>query len=104
MSIELLKVFSIARELDEMGLTDVALDVIFSGFDVAFKNGDFDEIDRAIRTFHPDSYSVDIIIGVFSATLPGIGKLKRRREFVDKCKDYLVSIGELEDGLLDGLE
>src|ERR1700742_2348282 len=96
-------VFKQVYNLDKAGRTDAALDELYDFIDEEFKDGYFKLIDDLLSWIDTDSYSINILIGLLSATLPAKTKLPNRKAFYDRVESTLGKRNELESGLLNGL-
>lgn len=93
-----------ARRLDEHGQTDFALDLIFDQIDEMLLAGQFDRVDQLLKDTMTNDYSVEVLLGTLTATLPAKAKLPGRVDFFQRAKQTLESRGEPYDSLLVGLE
>lgn len=93
-----------AQRLDGLGQTDVALDLIYDQIDERFRLGKFAEVDQMLANLDVTVYSIDLLLGVLTASLPGRSRLLNRPAFFSKVQETLRQRGELEEGLLTGLE
>jgi len=80
------------------------LDEIYSWADDLMKAGRFQYLDMAIATFHPEDMTTDNLLGVLTATLPARSRLPSRKAFYEATERVLTARGEMEPGLLKGLE
>lgn len=92
-----------ADRLDRQGHTDLALDLIYESTDRFMRAGAFSELDALLATTSPDTLSLDLLLGVLTATLPAKSRLPTRDSFLAKVEETLRGRGEYEDGLLAGL-
>jgi hypothetical protein len=93
-----------ANRLDKHGRIDAALDLIYEKIDSLLRGGDFAEVDSILSRVETKSLSVDLLLGLLTSTLPARTKLPSRREFFARVEGEITERGELEDGLLTGLE
>lgn len=93
-----------AVRLDKHGHTDAALDLIYDAADDMMARGDFGRLDELLRDADVDQMSVDVLIGLLTATLAGKSRLPSRKNLFDRIVNRLESRGEMEEGLLVGLE
>jgi hypothetical protein len=93
-----------ARRLDASGQTDFALDIIFDQIDEMLLAGQFDRANQLLIDTAIDEYSVELLLGILTATLPAKDRLPERAEFFRRVEETLRSRGELKDGLLVGLD
>lgn len=94
----------LADRLTVCGQVDAALDLIFERVDEMFVNGRFEECDRVLQSVPVSEYTADTLIGLLTATLPAKSRLKSRPDFFAKVESVLKGRGEMEPGLLTGLE
>lgn len=80
------------------------LDAIYEWADDLMKAGRFQYLDAAIAAFHPEEMATDDLLGVLTATLPVRSKLPARKAFYQAVERVLTARGEMEPGLLKGLE
>ena len=93
-----------ARRLDGLGQTDTALDIIFDQVDEMLLAGEFDRVNQLLVDTSVDEYSVELLLGVLTATLPAKGQLPDRCAFFQRVAQTLEARGGLQDGLLVGLD
>lgn len=94
-----------AKQLASDGLIDAALDLLYDSVDeMLWKDDDLSQLDSILTDIEVEGLSVDILLGILTATLPAKGRLTARGKFFDKIKRELVDRGEYEEGLLSGLE
>jgi hypothetical protein len=80
------------------------LDAIYDWADDLMKAGRFQYLDTAIGAFHPEDMTTDNLLGVLTATLPVKSRLPSRKAFYQAVERILTARGEMEPGLLKGLE
>lgn len=88
----------------ECSNVDDALDVIFDTIDDALLDGKFKECNQALASININEWSTDLLGGILSITLAASHKLPERVAFFRKVRNAIIKRGELEPGLLDGLE
>ena len=93
-----------ASRLEERGHTDAALDLIYDNIDGLLKGARFGEVDLILQRIDVASLSVNILLGILTATLPACRKLPARPKLVEMAESVLRLRGEWEDNLLLGLE
>lgn len=93
-----------ANELDRRGRTDAALDLLYDSVDATIRQGRFAELDALLVGLCPADHSVDLLLGILTATLPARERLKSRKGFYRDVECTLTARGELDEGLLAGLE
>jgi len=93
-----------ARRLDAMGRTDAALDLLYDAIDQLMRQSKFDELDTILPGVPIAECSLDLLLAFLTATLPARIRLSSRPKFFADVKSELQSRGELEEGLLTGLE
>jgi hypothetical protein len=93
-----------ARRLDKCGQTDTALDIIFDQIDEMLLAGEFDRLNQLLIDTDTKQYSVDLLLGILTATLPAKDRLPSRTDFFPRVEQTLRSRGELKEGLLIGLD
>lgn len=93
-----------AADMQSEGKVHAALGLIYRHMDSEMRSGHFDRISRVLSGVDVARYSVEILIGLLTATLPAKDQLDSRPEFFGRVEAYLRATGEYEDGLLSGLE
>jgi hypothetical protein len=93
-----------AQLLVSHGQTDTALDLVFDRFDEMLLAGDFNRVDQILAESRPENLSVDLLVGVLTVTLAAKNQLNSRFEFCERVKLALQNRGEVQEGLLIGLE
>lgn len=93
-----------AIRLDGKGHVDAALDLIYDSIDEMLLHGNFAEVDMLLSDAPVNDLSVDLLLGLLTATLPARSKLTHRLDFLNQTRASLCERGELEEGLLSGLE
>lgn len=96
--------FDGASRLDKRGQTDAALDIIFDRIDEMLLANEFDRVDRLLREIKLSDFSVDLLLGFLTATLPAKNQLSYRDAFFKRVEQLLHNRGEAQDGLLVGLD
>lgn len=94
----------LARRLDKSGQTDAALDIVFDQIDEMLLAGKFKKVNQLLVDTETDNYSVELLLGILTATLPAKNQLQDRAEFYKRTARTLHSRGELQEGLLVGLD
>jgi hypothetical protein len=95
---------SSAMSLEASGDVDAALDVIFNSVDSLFFSENFQKVEQVIEALDPDILSTELLLGIMIATLAATSRLAGRRKFVACAAESISARGEMEEGLLDGLE
>jgi hypothetical protein len=90
--------------LERLGRIDAALDILYDRVDDLLKARDFSTVDELLRQADVSSFSVDVLLGLLTATLPGRSKLPARSKFFRDVEVCIKERGEWEFGLLAGLE
>lgn len=93
-----------ARRLDGLGQTDTALDIIFDQVDEMLLADEFDRVNQLLIDTTTVEFSVELLLGILTATLPAKSRLPNRCEFFDRVVQTLQSRGEFKDRLLIGLD
>ncbi len=96
--------FVSVRQLEKRGNIDAALDILYDKIDGMLKAGKFDDVDDVLRSVDPRSLSLDLLLGVLTATLPARSKLPFRKEFFKNVVEVLKERCQWEEGLLTGLD
>lgn len=93
-----------AHRLDKQGQAFAALDLIYDSVDENLRMGKFQQLDSILAQEQIADLSVDLLLGILTATLPARSQLPSRQKIFEKIKNTLIVRGEYEDGLLVGLE
>lgn len=93
-----------AQRLEEHGNPDEALDLIYDAIDALLRDGRFEKCDEDLRDIDVSTTSVDILLGVLTATLPAHSRLPSRPRLVRAARDVLLGMNEDADLILAGLE
>jgi hypothetical protein len=93
-----------AKRLDDRGATDSALDLVYDAIDELMKTGELLILDSTLRDMQVQEYSLDLLLGVLTATLPVRTRLSARKGFFQRVKGHASELGETDPGLLAGLE
>jgi len=93
-----------ARRLDQHGQTDAALDIIFDQIDEMLLAGEFEPVDQLLMEIMPSDYSVELLLGLLTVTLPAKNRLCNRVAFFERVRQSLQEHGETDEGLLVGLD
>jgi hypothetical protein len=91
-------------KLEKGGHIDAALDVLYDRMDDLLKTKQFAAMDVLLQQAKADSISVDIILGLLTASLPARTKLSARPKFYAEAEKSIRNRGAWEKGLLAGLE
>ena len=62
------------------------------------------KLDSILNDMQVQGYSLDLLLGVLTATLPVRTRLSARKAFFQRVKDRANELGETDPGLLAGLE
>lgn len=93
-----------AQRLDRRGRTDAALDLIYDQVDEWMHRAQFDRLDSILANLPVADLSMDILLGVLTATLPATRRLGSRAKLFYDVEQVLRNRGDYEEGLLAGLE
>ena len=93
-----------ANRLDTSGYRNAAMDLLYERIDQVMRDGDFDVLDSVLKTLDAEHLSLDVILGVLTATLPARRRLPTRKTFFQEAERTLRARGEYDDGILTGLE
>ncbi len=93
-----------ANRLAEQSRVDAALDLIFARVDEAFQRGDFSDCDHLLQHLTVGDFDTDVLLGLLTATLPGRSLLPSRPDFYSRTEAEIHRRGEMELGLLTGLD
>ncbi|MFM9962764.1 MAG: hypothetical protein ACKV2Q_16260 [Planctomycetaceae bacterium] len=93
-----------ANRLAEQGRVDAALDLIFARVDETFRRDEFSDCDQWLQHLVVGDYSTDVLLGLLTATLPARSLLPSRPDFYSRTELEIQRRGEMEPGLLTGLD
>ncbi|MBI3463237.1 MAG: hypothetical protein HY000_09285 [Planctomycetes bacterium] len=93
-----------AHRLDQRGRTDAALDLIYDSVDEFLRTSEFERLDLILANVAVAKLSVDILLGILTATLPAKSRLPSRAKLFKCIEQELKTRGRYEQGLLIGLE
>jgi hypothetical protein len=93
-----------ANRLVKIGQIDAALDLIYDRIDTFLINHKFGDVDSILKHVNAEQFSVDILLGLLTSTLPARTQLPARGAFFEKVEREITKRGEWEEGLLTGLE
>lgn len=91
------------QQLKQMNNSDGALDRIFDFANQAMFDGEFDELDKVLKEVDVEEYSLDVLIGFLTATLPAASKLTHRTGLRRRIRKEAWRRKEWQKNLLDGL-
>jgi hypothetical protein len=91
-------------QLEKQGHVDAALDVLYDRVDDLLKAKQFTTVDSLLREASVASLSVEILLGLLTATLPARSRLPARSKFFGEAEASIKARGQWENGLLAGLE
>jgi len=80
------------------------LDLIYDSVDELMRQGEFQQLDALLAGLPVAEMSVDVLLGYLTASLPARSRLPSRNALYAKTEQTLKERGELEAGLLHGLE
>ncbi|GEM_PF-3160616 len=92
------------QQLDRRGHTDSALDLLYDSVDELMRRQEFGHLDSLLARLEPSQFSVDILLGLLTATLPAKSRIPARATLFEKSEKTLTQRGENDVGLLTGLE
>ena len=93
-----------ANRLDVLGHTDTGLDLLYDAVDDLLRRGDIDRLDVLLLDAVAAELTLNILVGLLTATLPARSRLRSRSGFFQSVDETLRLRGEWEVGLLVGLE
>ena len=92
-----------AVQLEQRGYADAALDLIYDSVDELLHQRQFALCASLLERVDIGNCSIDVLLGVLTATLPGKSRISTRGSFLRRVEAELRRRGEFEAGLLDGL-
>lgn len=92
-----------AQRLDDQGSTDAALDLLYDSIDELMRTGRHSTINSIFCEISPTNLSLDLLLGILTATLPARSRLPARAKFLEAVREELRRRGEHEETLLTGL-
>lgn len=93
-----------AQRLEQHGNQDEALDLIYDSIDALLRDGRFEKCDEVLRKIDVSITSVDLVLGVLTATLPVHSRLPSLPRLVSAVREVLLGMNEDADLILAGLE
>ncbi len=93
-----------ALVLEKDGHFDTSLDVIYDTFDDLFRQERWHQANEILEQIDVSVLSVDVMLGILTATLPAAHKLEYRSHVFDEVRASLAARNELDDTILMGLE
>jgi hypothetical protein len=93
-----------ARHLVEKGNIDSALDLIYDQIDEMLRKAEFSKLDLVLAELPVSDLSIDLLLGILTATLPARSRLSNRAHLFAEIVGVLTERREYQDGLLTGLE
>jgi hypothetical protein len=93
-----------ARRLEDHSRLNSALDVVYNHVDEMLLAGMFSELDDRIASIECDKYSADLLLAMLTITHAAKSRLPRRKDFYDRVEESIRRRGELEEGMLFGLD
>ena len=83
---------------------DDELDLIYDSIDSLLFDGNFEFVDECLRIIDCEKIDTDLLLGWATITFAARSKLSHRKEFMKRMSHIIRQRGEMEDGLLNGLE
>ena len=80
------------------------MDLIYDRVDELMREGRFQILDEILSHIRVNKMTVDVLLGLLTATLPAKKKLPSRPSFFREAERSIKDRGELEEGLLTGLD
>jgi hypothetical protein len=96
--------FVTAVLVDHMGEGGEASDITFEGLESMLLGHEYAEIDSFLESVTPTFFSTDLLLTILTATFAAKSHLGHRHAFFNETKNVIEERGQLEDGLLEGLE
>ena len=93
-----------ACRLERSGYLDKALDLVYDAVDQMLRASRFEQLDLIMANVEADDYSVDVLLGLLTATFPAKSRLPSRAKLFTTLQKVLRERGEDVDSLLLGLE
>lgn len=93
-----------AQALDDREHFDTSLDLIYDSFDDLFRQEKWHKANRVLEEVDVSVLSVDIMLGILTATLPAARRLEYRGHLFGEIQASLAVRRELDDTILLGLE
>lgn len=93
-----------ASRLERAGHRNAAMDLLYDRIDELMRTGQFDLLDMILQRVPVREFSVDVLLGLLTATLPARSRLPSREDFFSETEQVLRERAEYEEGLLTGLE
>ena len=93
-----------ANRLDALEHTDAALDLLYDAVDDLMRRREFDRLDELLHDTTTSDLSLNVLLGLLTATLPARSRLRSRAGFFQRVDETLRARDEWQEGLLVGLE
>lgn len=93
-----------ANRLAVQNRVDAALDLIFARVDEKFQRSEFSDCDQLLQRLSAGDCETDVLLGLLTATLPARSLLPSRPDFFLRTEAEIQRRGEMEPGLLTGLD
>jgi hypothetical protein len=93
-----------AKDLDESGNVDKALDLVYASVDQMLRSSRFANVDSLLSTVPIENYSTDILLTLLTVTYPAKHRIPSRAGFFQSTRNILQQRGEDVDTLLVGLD
>ena len=92
-----------AARLEEAGLPDSALDIIYDRVDELLHNAEFEQCAQILDQLDETRYSTDILLALITTTFPAKSRIRTRAQFLGRVSEELRKRGENDVRLLAGL-
>jgi hypothetical protein len=94
----------VQQQEHEAEIARLNLDLIYNIIDILLHENKFDECALILENLDVERYSIDILIGVLTATLPARSKIGGRSIFFHRVETELRKRNAYEPSILSGLE
>ena len=82
---------------------DVIVDFCLSTFDLGYKSGELEYLDKILELIDPKHHSLNALIGILTWSNWHKDKLPHRDVFKDRLVQYLHDSNQFDEGLILGL-
>lgn len=93
-----------ATSLEQSGFSDSALDLVYDSIDELLHSGHFALCASVLDKLDVEKCSVDVLVGLLTATLPARTRIENRERFFRSVEQELGRRGSYEPAILKGLE
>ncbi len=93
-----------AKDIDRVGKSDEALDIVYDNIDKMLSNNNFIGVDSLLSEIDINEYSVDMLLGLLTSTLPAKNKLENRKYLLELATENVLNAGVYGVEIFVGLD